>query len=421
MNGAGARDHRVHGLAKSTNSAGPRHTTTTRSAGRTRWTRRTSGRNKSPRTGAAPATARSCTGPTVRRPAARSARQFHHVIDIAPTILEAAGLPEPTFVNGVQQRPLHGVSMSYTSTRPARRAPTRPSTSRCSSTAASTTRAGPRSPATAYPGYGPLPAFDDDAGSSTPPRLDPGARPRRRAPGKLAELQRLFLIEAPSTTCYRWTIAASNGSTPTSRGAPLISGNTQLLFGGMGRLTENSVLTSRTSRTRSPPRSRARGRRHGRDHRPGRRVRRLVPVRSRTAGRPTATTCSGCSGSRSTAPPAMPAGDHQVRLEFAYDGGGLAKGGTALYVDGDQGRRGPGRRDRADAVLRRRDHRIGRDTGTPVSDDYRPRRAATSPARCAGCSSTSARMRRTSTTSSPPRNGCASRWPASSAPGGLRA
>ena len=39
--------------------------------------------------------------------------QFHHVIDIAPTILEAAGLPEPTIVNSVQQSPLEGVSMVY--------------------------------------------------------------------------------------------------------------------------------------------------------------------------------------------------------------------------------------------------------------------------------------------------------------------
>jgi arylsulfatase A-like enzyme len=40
--------------------------------------------------------------------------QFHHVIDIAPTILEAAGLPEPKVVNGVKQRPMDGVSMVYT-------------------------------------------------------------------------------------------------------------------------------------------------------------------------------------------------------------------------------------------------------------------------------------------------------------------
>jgi arylsulfatase len=39
--------------------------------------------------------------------------QFHHVIDIAPTILEAAHLPQPTEVNGVKQKPIEGVSMVY--------------------------------------------------------------------------------------------------------------------------------------------------------------------------------------------------------------------------------------------------------------------------------------------------------------------
>ncbi len=40
--------------------------------------------------------------------------QFHHVIDIVPTILEAAGLPQPVSVNGITQRPIEGVSMAYT-------------------------------------------------------------------------------------------------------------------------------------------------------------------------------------------------------------------------------------------------------------------------------------------------------------------
>jgi len=39
--------------------------------------------------------------------------QFHHVIDIAPTVLEAAGIPEPKTVNGVKQKPIEGVSMLY--------------------------------------------------------------------------------------------------------------------------------------------------------------------------------------------------------------------------------------------------------------------------------------------------------------------
>ena len=41
-------------------------------------------------------------------------KQFHHVIDIVPTILEVAGLPEPYMVNGIGQKPIEGVSMVYT-------------------------------------------------------------------------------------------------------------------------------------------------------------------------------------------------------------------------------------------------------------------------------------------------------------------
>jgi arylsulfatase len=41
-------------------------------------------------------------------------RQFHHVIDIVPTILEATGIPTPDALNGIKQRPMDGVSMAYT-------------------------------------------------------------------------------------------------------------------------------------------------------------------------------------------------------------------------------------------------------------------------------------------------------------------
>jgi arylsulfatase A-like enzyme len=37
--------------------------------------------------------------------------QFCHVIDVGPTVLEAAGIPEPTLVNGITQRPMEGTSM----------------------------------------------------------------------------------------------------------------------------------------------------------------------------------------------------------------------------------------------------------------------------------------------------------------------
>jgi arylsulfatase len=40
--------------------------------------------------------------------------QFHHMIDIVPTLLEATGIPAPVMVNGIAQKPIEGVSMAYT-------------------------------------------------------------------------------------------------------------------------------------------------------------------------------------------------------------------------------------------------------------------------------------------------------------------
>jgi arylsulfatase A-like enzyme len=51
--------------------------------------------------------------------------QFHHMIDIVPTILEATGIPEPLMVNGVAQRPIEGVSMAYTFDKANANAPSR--------------------------------------------------------------------------------------------------------------------------------------------------------------------------------------------------------------------------------------------------------------------------------------------------------
>ncbi|MEY4613842.1 MAG: hypothetical protein RL179_1815 [Planctomycetota bacterium] len=42
--------------------------------------------------------------------------QYHHLVDVVPTILELSGLPAPTSVNGVSQLPIHGTSMAYTFT-----------------------------------------------------------------------------------------------------------------------------------------------------------------------------------------------------------------------------------------------------------------------------------------------------------------
>jgi arylsulfatase len=67
----------------------------------------------------------------------------------------------------------------------------------------------------------------------------------------------------------------------------------------------------------------------------------------------------------------IPAGTHQVRMEFAYDGGGLAKGGAVtLYYDGDQV--GAGRVGATQAMVFSADETtdIGYESGTPVASDY---------------------------------------------------
>jgi arylsulfatase len=67
----------------------------------------------------------------------------------------------------------------------------------------------------------------------------------------------------------------------------------------------------------------------------------------------------------------IPAGKHQVRMEFVYDGGGLAKGGKVnLYYDGKKV--GEGRVERTHPMCFSADETtdVGRDTATPVSSDY---------------------------------------------------
>jgi arylsulfatase len=73
------------------------------------------------------------------------------------------------------------------------------------------------------------------------------------------------------------------------------------------------------------------------------------------------------------APDPIPAGTHQVRMEFAYDGGGLAKGAKiTLFIDGDQV--GEGRLDATIPIGFSADETtdVGKDTGSRVVPDYEP-------------------------------------------------
>ena len=107
----------------------------------------------------------------------------------------------------------------------------------------------------------------------------------------------------------------------------------------------------------------------------------------------------------------IPTGKTQVRMEFAYDGGGMGKGGTVtLYCDGKEV--GKGRVDQTQGFIFSADETtdIGYESGTTVSPEYTAHTAATSTARSTGCRSTWARTRPTRTTTSRRRNGFAWRW-----------
>ena len=107
------RERRPTSSSISTNSAGRTPTTTTPPAGRWRATRPSPGRSRSPSSYGG-----TRNGLVVHWPKGIEAKdevrsQWHHVIDVAPTVLEAAGLPEPKSVDGTPQTPIQGVSMIY--------------------------------------------------------------------------------------------------------------------------------------------------------------------------------------------------------------------------------------------------------------------------------------------------------------------
>jgi Sulfatase len=302
--------------------------------------------------------------------------QFCHVIDVAPTVLEAAGLPEPTMVHGVLQEPMQGVSMAYSldDAGAADRHETQYFEMVCNRgiyhkgwTAVTRHR-------TPWIVTGHAGALADDVWELYDTNTDWSQAHNLAAenPQKLADLQRLFELEATKYNVFPLDDRAAERLDPDTAGRPrAISGSTQLLYGGMHRLSENSVINvfnksfSITAEIEVPEAG-ARGA--------------IIACGGRFGGyslyahegRPRY--CYNYYGLDRTTidgDGALPAGKHQVRLEFAYDGGGIGKGGAvSLYVDGTK--TGEGRIGQTmpfhfsfDETLD-----IGKDTGTPVTDDY---------------------------------------------------
>lgn len=301
--------------------------------------------------------------------------QFHSVIDVAPTILEAAGIPAPLFVNGIQQAPLEGVSMLETL-----RDATAPESHLVQyfeimgnrgiyheGWTACTKHRTPWLPDAP-------PSFDVDVWELYGP--DDWTQSRNLAaenPEKLAELQRLWLIEAVKYNVVPLDDRSFERINSDLAGRPtLIRGNSQLLFQGM-RVSENCIINTKNK-----------------SHQVTANL--MVPE---VGANGVIVTQGGQVGGWSlyvhdgklkycynffgiqyfiiAADEPLPAGKHQVRMEFRYDGGGLAKGGNVtLYHDGSPV--GSGRVELTVPMGFSADEAcdVGCDTGSPASPDYGP-------------------------------------------------
>jgi arylsulfatase A-like enzyme len=302
--------------------------------------------------------------------------QFCHVIDVAPTVLEVADLPQPAIVNSVQQAPMEGISMAYSfdDGKASERHELQYFEMFCNRGIYHKGWSAVTRHSTPWMMTAKLPAFDDDVWE-----LYDGSKDWTQAhdlakemPEKLRELQRLWLIEATKYNVLPLDDRRVERFNPDLAGRPqLVKGNSQLLFGGMGRLSENSVLVmknksfSLTAEVEVP----LKGAEGVIIHQGG--AFGGMSLYAKGGKAKFAYNFFGLQTFTTEASQPIPAGNHQVRMEFAYDGGGLAKGGNvSLYYDGKKV--GEGRVERTVPMLFSGDETtdVGRDTATPVSTDY---------------------------------------------------
>jgi len=306
--------------------------------------------------------------------------QFHHVIDVAPTILEAAGLPAPSFVNGVMQEPLHGVSMMYSFDDA--KAPERHETQYFEMVCnrgiyhkgwTAVTRHGNMP----WVVVGAQPPLSDDVWElyDTTKDWSQAHDLAARMPEKVAELKRLFDLEASKYNVFPLDDRKAERTNPDLAGRPVVvHGKSQIFFQGMRRLSENSVINIKNkshsvTAELEIPKSGTNG---------------VIVAHGGNMGGWSLYAMDGklryhynflgLKHFDVTAASPLPAGHHQVRMEFNYDGGGLGKGGSVtLYVDGNMS--GEGRVERTHAFFFSMDETldVGDDVGEPVSPDYGPK------------------------------------------------
>jgi arylsulfatase A-like enzyme len=303
--------------------------------------------------------------------------QWHHVIDIAPTILEAAGLPEPKSVNGTQQTPIQGVSMVYTF---------------------ADAKAKDQHKTQYFEIFGNRGIYHDGWLAHTVHRAAWESKPRRplaedqwelyhvdedfssandvaaKNPEKLKELQELFLKEAIKNYALPLDDRFIERTNAVLVGRPdLMGGRTSLtVFEGMKGMTENVFINIKN-----------------RSHVITAQV--LIPEGGANGviiaqagrfggwslylkdGKPTyAYNYLGLKTEKIVSNQPIPAGKATIRFEFTYDGGGLGKGGAGtLIVNGEKA--ATGRLERTQAMIFSADEGVdvGLDGETNVTDDYK--------------------------------------------------
>jgi arylsulfatase A-like enzyme len=270
--------------------------------------------------------------------------QFHHVIDIAPTILEAAGIPEPITVHGVTQSPMEGTSMLYTFNDAT--APDRHDVQYFEMFGnrgvyykgwSAVTKH--RTPWKMAAGGTTIP-FDDDVWE-----LYDGSKDYSQAhdlskenPEMLHKLQRQFLIEAVKYNVLPLDDRGFERFNAELVGRPqTIKGKKQVFFPRMKRLSEASVLNIKnksfqvTAQIVVPE-----GGAHGTIIAQGGDAGGWGLLMEKGAAR-FVYNLLGVNVFVTDAESPLTSGEHQVRVEFAYAGPGLAKGGdVTVYYDGEK-------------------------------------------------------------------------------------
>jgi arylsulfatase A-like enzyme len=303
--------------------------------------------------------------------------QFHHVIDILPTILESAGLEAPNLVYGVQQAPIEGVSMVYTfddATAPSRRttqyfemfanraiydngwvATTTPTTPPWVSIAEA---------------VDPIDGYDWEL-YNIAKDFSQSQDLAESNPEKLRELQRLFYIEAVKYDVLPLDNTKVERLDVNNRPSNIRGLSEFTYYDDMIRIPEGSApdLKNKSfgiSAVVEIPKEGAEGvlmTQGGRFAGVGLYVLDSRPVFHYNLAGVERYTVAGSDK--------LEPGRHVVTLDFVYDGGGVGKGGKAtLTVDGKKVASEKLPKSIAFRMSLDETLDIGEDTGTPVSEDY---------------------------------------------------